>query len=428
MSSASPSAPAVIGPTVWLVLGNIFRNLGLLAILISLTWLTDAAAVGRYAFALALTTPTFAFAFLGLRGVYLTHRRATRFGVYLIVQLLAIAGATAVSLVVAWIVDPSLVVPVLLVAIIKSADTVSDLCIGPLQRAGSSVLAFWGFLASAAAGAVAVVIALRLTSSLEIALGAIAIVSIAVAIAFFVFPAVRVAPRVEGSILTDGVGLVLRAGLPSGVALFLLALVPTVPQYFLAGSQGEVVVGHFAVVLYLFAAADLVVGTVSQAWLPRGRHEFQGLSGEPRAFASAVLRVSGRWTAALLPVTVGGLLLAGWLYPLVFPGYRVEFDTALPIAVAIMALPTLYFSTAAIAVRNLYVHNLTLGSVSAAVSVAACAVLVPAFALEGALWATAIAVTARAIAAVIVLRAATQRPVGSGQRREVVGEPEPQAE
>lgn len=398
-------APSWARSTVWLVAANVLRNLGLLAVLLALGQLTDPATVGRYALALALTSPIFVFAQLGLKGVYLTLRTSHRFSTFLAVQIGAVVLAFTASVVVALVVNPALVSTVALVSFVKSVDCGFELGSGALQRYHHTPTVFWSYLTAAILGIVAVVAVLLASAELDLALAALGTVNGVVATVSTVRLGLRLARRHEVLVphppMRVSVVGILKAGLPTGAAAAVLALVASLPQYFLASSWGEATVGHFAVLLYLVAIADIFGGTLTQAWIPGARAR---LEERTSGFVGFTLASTLRWTAIFLPLTVAGLWIASAVLPvLMSPEYTIGFDLALPLAVAIMLLPLLHFGGTAISVLNLYIHNITLSVVAAGVSVLACLVLAAPFGLVGALWATVLAYLARATVALAIL-------------------------
>lgn len=406
--------------TTWLVAANVLRNVGLLVILLVLARLTDPDTVGHYALALALTTPLFAFAQLGLRNVYLTVRTIHRFSSYLRVQLIAIALALVASVAVALVAAPRIVIVVALVAVIKSVDVLSDLFAAPLQRFHRAGSVFVGFLATAVIGSLVVSAVLAATRSLEAALAALAVANVVVGLVGLGLPARSTLARhadSEAYVHTVGADhvVILRVGVMTGVSAVMLALVPTLPQYFLAGLRGPDAVGYFAVVAYLLAIADIFTGTLSQAWIPHSRRAFEAEGRSRGEFLRTVSRTIARWVVIYLPGAGLALWCASGLLPLTFgPEYILPLEVALPLWVAIAVLPVLHFGGIAVTVRNLYAHNITLSAASAATALVACASLVPTFGVAGALWATAAALVARAAAAVVILVVHERHEVSDG--------------
>ncbi|WP_166784041.1 lipopolysaccharide biosynthesis protein [Cryobacterium suzukii] len=397
--------------TTWLLSATVLRNVGLIVILVLLARLTSTEVVGRYAIALAITTPIFIMGQFGLKNVYLTMHQNFRFGSYVAIQFVMIALAFLVSVGVALVFNRDLTLTVALVSVIKVADTLSEFFSAPLQKYHSAPRIFWAYLISAILGSAVTGLALVYTRDLDIALAGLAGTSLFVALALMWVPAQRLAHHREDaafpalSRVREDRKTIIRAGFPTGVAGAILALVSSMPQYFLARDHGESAVGSFVVLLYIFAIADIFSGTLTQAWIPRARESLRRTTeSRPLFFLQSVLKATGWWTLVLVPVAIFGLLLMSLLLPVVFgSGYSLSFAEAVPLAVGILVLPATYFGSTAVAVQNFYVHGLTLGIAAAGVSLMTCLVLVPPFGAAGALWAVALAYGGRGVVAIAIL-------------------------
>lgn len=418
MSAAINQPAPLMQTTGWLASANVLRNLGLLVVLLALTRFSTEGAVGRYAIALAITTPTFAFAQMGLRGVFLTHRKTISLASYILVQAAAAAAACLVSTVVGVVIDARFGVTVALVSVFKAADAFSEFFTGPLQQLDRARLVFWGFACSAVAGGAIVVVSLVIWANLDLALIGLALTNIAVMVTFFALPVVRSVQPTAGLGGLSGFATVVKAGLPIGLALSVFALVLTLPQYFLAASHGEAAVGAFAVLFYIYAAGDLFTGTLALAWMPHARQVFEKATRPD--FNGYLRRTVLRWSSLYLPLSGAGFALAYFVYPVIFPGYVLGGDVIAPLACSILLLPALHFLSAAISVRNLYAHNLTMGAFAAVASLTACIVLIPNGGIVGAFWAVTLGIAARNVTAAFLL--AVDR---SSERGKVKREPQP---
>ena len=391
--------------TGWLLGANIAKTGGLLVILVVLARRTDPDTVGRYALALAVTTPIFVFAQLGLKGVYLTNARQFHFDRFVRLQLLAAAIATALSCVIAALSAPELLAIVALVALNKCVDTISDLVSGPLQRHGDTGRIFWGVAASSISATGAAIWVLWATGSLELTLFTLLVVSSASVAGAMWLPAWNLA-RAQEAITEAGGGLraIARAGLPIGAGAALLALVGSLPQYFLSVHFGEESVAVFAIVFYTVAVADLFVSTLVQGWIPRAREALTHRDLAPHGFFRFLLRTAANWTLAMLPLSVLGLGLAWWLIPTVFgPEFALNWALAGPIGIAVIVLPLASFANIGVIVCNLYLHAISLSVASAATSFILCFWLIPTLGIAGAFWAITGASLARAALSLLLL-------------------------
>lgn len=426
MVNLPPSAPATAPPTrgfgadrstLYLLGAQFLRNLGPLIVLFLLARLTTPDTVGTYSLALAIVTPFFVFAQLGMRTVTLTLRPEGLFRDYALVQtvgvMLALVAATVFGLVGA----PALSVVVLLAGLTKIADAFSDFLSGPLQRHGRSLVVFAASLAAAVIVSAGTAIVLFVTRDLVPSLLALAVLSLASAYLFLFRPASRVSREAEATrahVPSTRARLrrIVLAGLPLGIGMSVMSLISTVPQYVVTASFGEAETARLAILLYVYALADIVTGVVSQAWIPHAQAHVGRSTGR-----NPILRVSVRgalvWTLVYVPVTVGGLFLSAWLIPIVFgSAYTLSLSEAIPLGLAVLLLPSAHFLATAVSIRNDYAHALALAVGSTMLSIGASLILIPQLGIAGAFWALLAAVAARAVIAVGILAVRGRRDIG----------------
>ncbi|MGX5695898.1 lipopolysaccharide biosynthesis protein [Agromyces soli] len=393
--------------TLHLLGAQFLRNLGPLLILLLLARLTDPETVGIYSLSLAIVTPFFVFAQLGMRTVTLTLRPEASFRNYVLVQSSALALALVAAVLFCAVGTPQLTLVVLLAAFMKVADAYSDFLSGPLQRHGRTFTVFIASLVAATVVSLIAAIVVALTRQLVPTLLALATTSLFTCYLLLFRPARSVSREAQSTTVLAPSSREIRrifwAGLPLGISMSLMSLISTVPQYVVTASFGAAETARLAVLLYVFALADIVTGVVSQAWIPHAQEQLYRES--PRA---SVLTVSRRalvkWTLIYIPVTIGGLFVAAWLVPIVFGhAYTLSLAEAVPLGLAIIVLPSAHFMATAVAIKNAYVHTLTLAIGSTVLSLGACLVLIPQLGIAGAFWALFVAVASRAIIATSVL-------------------------
>jgi O-antigen/teichoic acid export membrane protein len=402
-----PAESSWLKMTTWLLVANLFRNLGLIAILVLLARFTDEANVGHYSLALAINTPIFVFAEFGMRTVYLTLREDYRFASYIAVRVTMIGGAFLVGVAVALFFPPDIALSIVLVAAVKFMDSLSDLFSAPLQKYNAAHQITRGYLVGAVLGSAVVALALWQTRSLNVALLSLLAVSTIVAMLLMWPPAHRLVKRAEIHVAPSPRRLelrsIVRAGLPTGASWAMLSLVSTTPQYFLAPTHGAADVGRFAVILYVLAAVELFLNALSQSWIPTAR-SLWATSAVVRRFAHAVARVSIRWTAIFVPLSIVGAIATWVLLPLIFgPAYSLTLKELIPLALCVLSTPSVFFGAIGLTVRNLYTEGIVLSTCAAIASVVVCALAVPGFGVAGALWATFFAYVVRSTAAFVIL-------------------------
>ncbi len=426
MVNPPPSAAPAVPPgtngfgadrsTLYLLGAQFLRNLGPLIVLFLLARLTTPDTVGTYSLALAIVTPFFVFAQLGMRTVTLTLRPEGLFRDYAIVQTAGVVLALAAAGMFALWGAPALSVVVLLVGLGKIADVYSDFLSGPLQRHGRSVVVLIASLIAAVVVSAGAAIVLFATRELVPTLATLAVLSLAAAYFCLFRPAARVSAQAEMTRageppLRARLRRIVLAGLPLGIAMSVMSLISTVPQYVVTASYGEAETARLAVLLYVYALADIVTGVVSQAWIPHAQaHIPHSRSRNPILAVS--LRSTLLWTVIYIPVTVGGLFLSAWLIPVVFgSAYTLSMAEAVPLGLAVVLLPAAHFLATAVSIRNDYAHALALAIGSTALSVGASIVLIPQLGIAGAFWALFAAVAARAVIAAGILAARGRREI-----------------
>ena len=394
--------------TVYLLGAQFLRNLGPLIILLLLARLTTPETVGTYSLSLALVTPFFVFAQLGMRTVTLTLQPEARFRHYTLVQATAVAGALVAALIFGSLASAVAVLILACAGLSKVSDNFADFVSGSLQRHDRARTVFVGSLLSAALVSITTAVVIYATRNLTASLTALAVSSLICTYVLLFRPARRVTAGAEDSVSYHApeageIRRIVLAGLPLGVAMSLMSLISTVPQYIVTSAFGEAETARLAVLLYIYALADIVTGVVSQAWIPQAQRLELHTHRSARLLA-VTARHAGSWTIAYVPITAVGLILASVLIPLVFgPTYTLSLLEAVPLGFAVVLLPAAHFLATAVAIRNDYAHTLTLAVGSTALSLAACIVLIPSMGLAGAFWAVMVAVASRAALAAVIL-------------------------
>lgn len=388
---------------MYLLGAQFLRNFGPLLVLFFLARLTDQATVGRYSLILAIVTPFFVFGQLGLRTVSLTLKPNARFPSYVSVQSAALLLALICAIVFGAIGTPELLLAIFLAGLLKTADAFSDFLSGPLQRADRAKTIFIASLIAAVLVTSITAITLYVTRDLTATLFSLAITSLACAYLLLFRPA-QTATRSGDARSEDRrpeFNRVLLAGLPLGTSMAMMSLISTVPQYIVTASHGEAETARFAVLLYTYALADIVTGTVSQAWVPSAQAQ---LDSGPSSVVRIALQSSSKWTLLYLPATVLGLLAAAFVFPYVFgTDYTLSFAEAIPLGLAILTLPFAHFMAISVSIQNFYSHTLTLALSSALISVLACFLLIPFMGIAGAFWALFASVVIRGAVGLSIL-------------------------
>jgi O-antigen/teichoic acid export membrane protein len=378
----------------WTVSGNVVYAACQWGILIVIAKLGTPTMMGQFALGLAVSAPVFMMTSLQLRTVLATDARDEyRLGNYLALRILGTAlGLVAIGgfvLVSGFRRETAAVV--LLVSLAKAAEAMSDIVYGFWQKHEhfdkiAIALGGRGLGSVASMGLV-----LYLTRSIALSTAAMAL--------FWVLWLATYersgAKRLLSSVATSerlrpewdrakGRQLILLA-LPLGIVMLMLSLNANIPRYFIEHYFGEAMLGYFAAMAYVSVAGNTVMSAMGQSAVPRLARYFH--SDRP-AFVrllknmillGAVLGIAGIGAALFF-----GPQLLRLLYRADYAQYPAVF-TWLMAAAAIAYVSSMlgYGITAA---RNFRPQvPLVLGA--AAITAAACWILIPSRGLMGSAYA-----------------------------------------
>lgn len=393
------------------------RYTGQLVLLVLIARLLDPATLGTYTIALAICAPVYIVAGFGIRTVYLTLRTAIPWRSYERFLVSALAIAYGVVVIIAFVVSPAIAQVLLAVAAIRTIELLIDLYDAMLQRAGRPGMIVVVMASSAVVQVIAVGAVLLPGGSLPAALWtsfagcACNLLCLARPVAARAARAADAArPAEAGS--TRRWALIFSAGLSTGVAVGMITLLSTVPQYLLA-IGGEVAdAGRFAVLLYIIVATEMLINALAQSWIPHARTLFDA----GRLTARTVAATYVRWVLIVGPIGLLGIGAASIVLPLVLgPAYAITPATAAPLALVVVVVPGVFAADTAIVVHNRYAMSLVISVGALAVGVILGLSLVAAgpFTLTAALWMFASTMSARLVGGCVVLSAMPQASNGT---------------
>lgn len=396
----------MIKSTALLTIALAFRSLGQAGLLIVFARLGSPELLGEYSLALAITAPIFVFCEFGLRTVYLTHKGNQPFSAYMQVRLLTLGVAVLATLSAGFLFNREIITLLLLVSLLRYADSVGELYSAPLQRHGHLKTILRGFGVNAILTLLVGASALAAFDSLIIVIAILIVVSTLTSLFLFKLPADKLDPlkaeRIHGRFPTWNFDHreVVKAGLPTGLSWGLLSLLSSIPQYFLATYFSTVEVGYFAILLYVVVVIEIFLNAVSQSWIPTAK----GLYLQSGSFLLAVARTSAIWAAAFVPLSALVCLVAHVMLPLIFGrAYQVGWTEGIPLFFAVVVLPPVFFSAMALNVANSYLKALLTSVASSFAAVFASILLIPVMGVSGALWVCTAALASRAIFAFVAL-------------------------
>ncbi|RKH58454.1 lipopolysaccharide biosynthesis protein, partial [Corallococcus llansteffanensis] len=284
--------------------------------------------LGEFALALAITAPVLLLARMQLRTLQATDARGEHgFEHYLGLMVLNVLVAVAVCCAIAAYVasSPRELAVIVLVAVAKGFEAVSEVFYGALQRAERMALIARSILAKSVLSVVAVTFALWLTHS-PIAGAAALGLSWAVVLLLFdaqafrrEFPGTypwrplwRTPWREQGGPLKSLLGL----GYVLGITALLGSLRPNVPRYLLEAHSGQAELGMYAALAYFTALGGRVVNAMGTAVSPRlGRYH---VAGERRRFGRALAAFVGGAALVGVCAIACAALLGQWALTLFY--------------------------------------------------------------------------------------------------------------
>jgi O-antigen/teichoic acid export membrane protein len=395
----------------WNLVGNVAYALGQWLQLIILARMGGPAAVGAYAFALALTAPVMMFASLCLRFMQATDAQRT----YSFREYLSLRGATTVAAlfaiaIIAWGTGAGRSVWAVLLPIcaMRAADAISDVYYGIWQQHERMSVIAGGLVLNSVSSATFMTGAAVLGGGVP---GA-AIGSALGSCAALVFVHFRTASDAQlrrafaagsGQIAWRRVARLAAEATPLGFSILLGSLQQNVPRFFLQRYGGEAALGLFAAASQLTLAGDFVIGSLGAAAGPRLAS--LRASGDGGAFRGLTRRLV--LAGALLGAAGVALsLVAGrWILELL---YRPEFGSSARVLVVLSAAAGLGFVASLLcyvlsSARIFAVQPLLL-AVALAMLIACCAALVPRYGGDGAALALLVASSAHALLSWLALR------------------------
>lgn len=378
----------------WNLLGNVVYALGQWLQLIILARMGGPAAVGRYAFALALTGPVMMFASLCLRFLQASDAR----GAYAFREYLCLRRGTTVAAVFAIAIIASTAgvgravwLVLLPVCSMRAADALSDIYYGLWQQHERMNVISWGLVLNAVSSVAFMTAASRLGGGVPGAAVGAALGS-CVSLVFIHLRTVSdrelrraIAPSPEPVAWRRLFRLSAEAA-PLGLTILLGSLQQNIPRFFVQRYAGAVALGLFAAASQLTTAGDLLAGALGAAAIPRlgsfctrgDTRSFRNLTRK-LVLAGALLGAAGVTLSA-----VGGRWFLVHLY-------RPEFGSGAHLLVILSIAAGMWFVASLLgyalsSARVITVQPILL-TVTLTMLLLCCATFVPRYGVEGAAWA-----------------------------------------
>lgn len=293
----------------WTVLGNAAYGASQWLILVLLARLASPEAVGEFSLAVAIAGPVFMLSNLQLRTVVATVPEAAfSFREYRRVRsgtaLLSVIAILCVALAVRY--PPSTLVTVLVFAVAKAMESLSDIHYGCLQRMERLDLVSRSLLWKAVLSLVSVVVLARITGT---AVGAAVGVLLAWGLTLLSIDVPNVARRL-GTLSRPSASLatwnVVRDALPLGIVSGLISLNSSIPRYSVHAHGGARALGLYSAVSYLQLIGGTLVGAIGITVASRLGSYYS--SGD----RAALNRLLGRSLGVVVAIGAGGVAIAAF--------------------------------------------------------------------------------------------------------------------
>lgn len=385
------------------LIGNVVYGAAQWGMLVTIAKLGSPVMVGRFALALALTTPVIMFANLSLRSVLATDAaNKYEFDEYLGLMVVMMTAACVVVSGLGFYIggahDSELLLILLLVGLAKAFEQTSNLFFGLMQKHERMDLVSRSLIFKGAVSLGLFVAAMLLTRSL---LWGAAALALSWAVTLFGYDmhnargglgaqaaGVSFLPRFRSTRLKSLAVL----ALPLGFSALLYALLANIPRYFVGRMLGERELGIFAAMGYVAIVGARVITALGASAVPRLAKFHQ--QGDAARYARLVLQIAG----------VGVLIGGGGLALSMLAGreiltllYRPEYAERLDAFIWLMAAAgigyvAIFLEYGMTAARRFWAQPMIV-SASAAVLVIGSVILIPSHGLTG----MAIAMTASSV-------------------------------
>ncbi len=393
----------------WTFAGNGVYAVGQWAILSLLAKLGSREMLGQYALAIAITAPVAMLAHLNLRAVLATDMAEKHpFGDYLALRLAAsgLGLAAMAALACATGGSTAMVTVILAAGVAQSAENVSDIYYGALQRRDRMDRIAVSMMARAVVSVAALGAVLAATRSIVPALIALAGARLAVLL-LYDRRIGSAGERMERSGLRAQAAIA-RAALPLGLVLMLVSLNSNLPRYAIEHRLGMAALGVFAAAASFMSSGNTIVNALGQAATPRLARYFA------EARRARFLRLAGQLVALSLVLGAAGVAAAALVgAPLLRSLYRAEYARQADLLTQVMAAAIPAYAAGilgyVVTSARAFDAQLPLFCISAATCGAAAWLLVPRFGLAGAPLALAAASCVQICGEAIILAHALRR-------------------
>jgi O-antigen/teichoic acid export membrane protein len=394
----------------WGAVGNLVYLVSQFCMLLALARLGSPEMVGQFALGLAITAPVFLLANLRLRTVLATDA-AQRFSFrdYLIVRCVSSVAAIAIVAAIVTVAEykPQTKVVVLVIAVAKTIESLSELIYGALQQKERMDRVAISMSLRGISSFILLVVAVKATGSVVWGASAIGAAWLAILLLYDLsYPAM--VNSSDAGRNTIARWQLLRLTFPLGCAAMLGSLYVNIPRYFIESHGGEHQLGIFAALYSLGIAGNALIGSIGESASARLAAYYE--SGQLRAYlrllGKLILLVSAVGISGVVIAVVAGVQLLKLLYGAAYAEHS-ELLILLLLAGAISYVASL-LNYGMIAAKYFRTHMALILTVTAVVT-AACAWLVPQKGMYGAALAMLLGMAVQTLGGIAVLVLASIR-------------------
>lgn len=277
----------------WTFLGNIIYSGSQWGMMVVLAKIGTPQMVGKFALALAITTPIFMLTNLQLRVVQATDANDEyQFGDYLGLRMIMSAVSFLITVMVIVVTNYSFDINLIIVVmcIAKIIESIGDVSYGLMQKNEFMGMISISKILKGILSLIALGIFVWITNSLVIGTVALAFMWLIVTI-FYDVKLVRKLIKFKPKPVFNYKTLIsiLKLSLPLGIVLMMGSLNNNLPRYFLEYYFDEDTLGYFVAMAYLIVAGNTVMSALGQSASPRLAKYY--CSGNKKSFTSLTCKM-----------------------------------------------------------------------------------------------------------------------------------------
>jgi O-antigen/teichoic acid export membrane protein len=407
----------------WTFVGNAIYYASQWGVLIALSNLGDETMTGQYHLGLAVCAPIFVFADLQLRTVQATDAKDEhRFAEYLGLRILTIITACLViGIVVSTRGDARLTgAAILLVALVKSCESIEDVLYGLLQKHERMDRIAMSMMLKGPLSLAGLALALYYTGSIVFALLAYASGK---ALTFLLLDLrnskailshyrettgeiekYRLRPAFEPRALLSLAWL----ALPLGFVMMLISLNQQIPKYFIEHYGDLKVLGVFGNIVFMMAAGGQVVGALGRSATPRLSQHYA--AGRVKQYVALLLKLAAIGAMIGLVAIAVAWFFGGRLLAFVYDPDSQYEGLTIPFTIIMLAAGIRYvtsFFGYAMSAARYFRAQIPLFVFVCAVTALAAWLMIPGGGLIGTCWVVVVTAAAQLLGTLVVVAIAT---------------------